>query len=43
MRDSWTISLSSWELGGYGGGPYLVMQQAPPSEIETDLHMMPNS
>ena len=43
MTDSWAISLSSLELGGYGGGPYLILQQAPPSEIEIDLHVMPNS
>ena len=43
MMDSWAISLSSLELGGYGGGSYLVMQQAPPSETKTDRHVMPNS
>ena len=34
MTDSWVISLSSLELGGYKGGPYL------PFETETDLHVM---
>ena len=43
MTDSWAISLSSLELGGYRGGYYLVMQQAFPSETEIDLHVMPSS
>ena len=43
MTDSWAISLSSLELGGYGGGHYQVMQQGPSSETERDLHVMPSS
>ena len=43
MTNSWAISLSSLELGGYRGGLYLVMQQAPSSETETDLYVMTSS